>query len=293
MNIYISGSNGYLGSCLAKALLKKTGFMVYALIRNSSDLKRLEGAKGIVYVNMEDEESVNRCFSRFSPDIVINTATAYGRKGESLEQIVEANITFPCRLYGLAEKYGAKTFINVGTSLPDDASVYALTKNTFAKLASVNQQHSGGMKFINIRLEHFYGPGSDASNFVKYVASRCIGGISLDLTSGVQKRDFIFIEDVVSAFEFVIANLEQFNPVDSIDVGSGEVYTVREVVDLIAKLSKSSSKLNYGVVALRDNEPMYSCANVDRLASLGWQSKFTLDDGLKTMLANMDIECLL
>ncbi|WP_162007197.1 NAD-dependent epimerase/dehydratase family protein, partial [Yersinia pestis] len=67
----------------------------------------------------------------FSPDVVINTAALYGRKGELLSELVDANIQFPLRILEMLVSTGKGLFFQCGTSLPADVSQYALTKNQF------------------------------------------------------------------------------------------------------------------------------------------------------------------
>ena len=189
MNIYVSGANGYLGSSLVKLLSCHTDrFTVFALVRSTSKTDRLVSINNIRIVKIDIE--LEEIISKYRPFIVINAACLYGRNGETSEQILDANIVFPNRLMCLAEKYGAKAYINTGTSLPDGTSQYSLTKNTFVNLARMSLSNSR-MKFINIRLEHFFGSDSDVSNFVKNVMLKCMAGDDLRLTEGTQKRDFI------------------------------------------------------------------------------------------------------
>ena len=57
------------------------------------------------------------------------------------------------------------------------------------------------IKTINMQLEHFYGPGAGDANFISAMINRLIhNDPRIDLTLGEQKRDFIYIDDVVDAY---------------------------------------------------------------------------------------------
>jgi len=279
MIIFISGASGYLGSQLVKTLSEE--HQVFALMRSTSSKSRIEGVYAdVIYV---DENNVlEKTFAQHQPDIVINTAALYGRKGESFSALINANIDFPTQLLALTGKYNCKAFIHTGTSLPDCISPYALTKNTFVKLAQFNSDSS--IKFVNVALEHFYGPDDDSSKFTSYVINACLSGDKLALTDGLQQRDFIFIDDVVAAYKVLIENIAKLDTFETVPVGSGVAPTVRELVEMIHTCSLSKSSLEFGAVAMRENELMYSCADICRLKQLGWQPAYSLEAGIKATL---------
>jgi CDP-paratose synthetase len=279
MNILISGASGYLGSHLVKSLSSE--HQVVALIRSSSSKMRLQNLP-IDIVYLDEEGALEKVFQAHKPEVVINTAALYGRKGETVSELVEANIGFPVKLLALANQYKSKAFINTGTSLPDNISPYALTKNTFVNLAKFNT--SNAPKFINIALEHFYGPEDDPSKFTSYVINSCLKDEDLKLTSGEQQRDFIYIDDVVSAYKIIVSNKAKLEPFETIQVGSGECPTVRSFVETIHACSHSKSKLEFGAIGMRENELMYSCADTFKLRQLGWQPIHSLESGIKTTL---------
>lgn len=276
MKIFVFGASGYLGSRLVNYL--QNSHEVYALVRSNSSLTRLACKETKIISGIEKYASLSEAFKVKTPDLIINTAALYGRKNESLEEIVEANISFPCRLYELCKEYKVSCFLNTGTSLPDNVSHYALTKNTFVKLASTEK--AGSLKFINVALEHFYGPNDDESKFTSYVINSCLSGKALNLTSGKQRRDFIYIKDVLTAYEIIVKQFYDIKNCESIALGSGTAHTVREVVETIAKVTSSRSALDFGSVPDRENELMYSCADTNLIKSIGWSNEYNLIEGI-------------
>jgi len=287
MNIFISGASGYLGSHLAKELSRQ--HQVVALVRKTSSRDRIKDLP-IEIVNHDYESNLENAFEKYAPDVVINTAGVYGRKGESLSALIEANIAFPANLLCMAKKYNAKAFINTGTSLPSTVSLYAKSKNTFVELASLHEDFKGKnsnakrLKFINIALEHFYGPKDDSQKFTSYVMNACIKNQKLALTEGQQKRDFIFIDDVISAYDVIIENLNMCTSFETIAVGSGIAPTVKEFVQLVHSCCKSDALLDFGAVPMRKDELMYSCANTLRLEQLSWHCHYSLLQGINATL---------
>lgn len=275
MKILITGASGYLGSKLAEAFSSTE--RVTAVIRSTSSRIRLT-CLPVDIVIADNENHLDTIFSTYKPDIVINTVALYGRNGESINSLIEANINYPYHLLTLSQKHQVKAFIHTGTSLPDDISPYALTKNAFVKLSSF--QNFKTLKFINVALEHFYGPGDDKSKFTTYVIDECLANNSLKLTEGMQERDFIYIEDVITAYKIIIKKIDMLERVETVSVGSGHAPTVRTLVETIHKNCKSVSELEFGAVAMRENELMYSCADTTRLNKLGWECNHTLEEGI-------------
>lgn len=285
MKILITGASGYLGSQLVKALADDKNNKIIAVVRPSSSTSRLSNLS-ISLVKADNDKQLDDIFSLYLPDIVINTVALYGRQGESISSLIDANISYPSQLLSLAKKYNAKAFIHTGTSLPDDISAYALTKNTFVKLAAF--QDLASTQFINLELEHFYGPGDDDSKFISYVIRECLANRSLNLTTGTQRRDFIYIDDVISAYKTILDKLSIFGAFDTISVGSGEAPMVRELVEVIHSSAGSNAELKFGAKAMRDNELMYSCSDNEKLYSLGWHIEYPMKNGIQLTVRNFN-----
>ncbi|MEC7275448.1 MAG: NAD-dependent epimerase/dehydratase family protein, partial [Bdellovibrionota bacterium] len=101
--VLISGGTGYLGRHLAKALVDEE---VDILVRETS---RRDILDKVNYVLKDDLKATYDCF--------IHMATAYGRKGESEEEIFATNKTLPLEVLRKIEKKGL-VFIKKYTSFP-------------------------------------------------------------------------------------------------------------------------------------------------------------------------------
>jgi nucleoside-diphosphate-sugar epimerase len=144
------------------------------------------------------------------------------------------------------------------------------------------------LKIINVVLEHVYGPGDSPSKFVESIIRRV--GIDqiphVALTHGHQRRDFIFVDDVVQAYLKLIdfSRSEEFR-LEHIEVGTGTAIQVRDFVDQVKLISRSNTSLGYGEIPYRDDEIMSSQADIKRISSLGWKSTFSTHDGINRILS--------
>jgi nucleoside-diphosphate-sugar epimerase len=104
----------------------------------------------------------------------------------------------------------------------------------------------------------------------------------LDLTEGLQRRSFIYIDDVVNAFKIIIDNTENIsNGYSRFEVGSSKSIAIRDLLIKIKnKLPQNNTYLNFGAINYRSNEIMDSNINVLELTKLGWKPQKSLDEGL-------------
>lgn len=276
--VVLTGATGYLGSCLARALIG-AGHALLVVKRRSSDTRRLNGL-GYRAVDVEDGLDGDVLGQLGQPTAVIHAATCYGRGGEDEARIFAANLEFPKQVLVAARAAGARLFINSDTSLAADLNAYAASKAEFRRCLE-RQAEAGGVPAVNLRLEHFFGPGDDDSKFVSYLIRSCLNNVpSLDLTAGTQRRDFIHVDDTVSAYLTVLGRAPSQGCVN-LDVGSGQAVTVRALVEQIHALSESETQLNFGARPMRANEAMLCEADTRPLQALGWRCRYTLEQGLK------------
>lgn len=281
MNILITGGTGFLGSYLVKHFVERS-FTVTVLARETSSIKRLVEYKdhiNILRYSQLDEISI--LLGKLTFDCIINTACSYGRAGECLRDIISANFLFPLAVLEAGINSGVKSFINTGTILDRKVNAYSLSKTQFSEWGE-SLSGMGKIQFIDVMLEHMYGPGDDASKFVTHIIKSCLDNIpELELTTGDQRRDFIYIGDVVTAYDAIADNLGDLGNVEKISVGSGYAGTIRNLVEKINYVTESTTSLKFGALPYRKDEVMVSKADTSRLESLGWKLHFDLDAGLK------------
>lgn len=286
--ILLTGGTGFLGSHLAKAMVDR-GYEVVALKRKSSSTKRINSiALNIELVDVDDLDLKKLFNNAKDIDAIIHTATCYGRNSESISEIFSANTVFPLQLLDAGSQAGVKIFINTDTILDKYLNLYSLSKNQLLQWGKFFSLHNE-IKFINLRLEHFYGPGDDATKFTAFVINNCLRNTpELKLTLGEQKRDFIYINDVVAAYLLVLEKATDFNKsFIEFDVGSGRSVSIRHFAEIVHSLADSYTHLAFGAIPYREGEVMQSAADISGLTALGWQCQYDVAAGLKAVI---DIE---
>ena len=124
-----------------------------------------------------------------------------------------------------------------------------------------------------------YGPGQlDVTKLIPYVTRCFLTGEVPELSSGRRPIDWVYVEDVADAF--LAAAVTTGVSGEVIDVGSGELHTIREIVDALAAKTGVSTPPRFGELPDRPAELAGAADTTKALALLGWKAQTSLDEGL-------------
>lgn len=279
--ILLTGATGFLGSNLLKKIMEAGIYRPLMLKRVSSNLSRIASVADGVEMHDIDTVDVDKLFRDNRIEIVVHCATNYGRQSSNSLEVVEANLLLPLRLLETARQHATKCFINTDTVLDKRLNDYSLSKKQFRQWLEV---YASSMTCINVEIEHFYGPSDDASKFVTYIIQNLIKEVDhIPLTEGDQKRCFIYIDDVVNAFECLIGESKWFMAgFFNYQVGTTETLRIRDFVEKVKVLAGNTvTRLDFGSLPYRENEKMNVNLDLSGLQKLGWSPQVRLDEGLK------------
>jgi UDP-glucose 4-epimerase len=124
-----------------------------------------------------------------------------------------------------------------------------------------------------------YGPGQKDFKIVPYTIRTMLKGESPALSSGARQMDWVYVDDVIEAF---IAAATVPDAVGAeIDLGSGSMTSIREVVEEIRALMPGAPAPTFGGVPDRANEQIRRADIKTAEERLGWTAKTSLRDGLR------------
>jgi len=293
MKVLITGASGFIGSYVARLLVTE-GYQVQAIIRESSDLWRIQDilpSIDCLYSDLLDFASINTYLEEVKPDMAIHLAwyVFAGKHLNAQEHLdsLQASLNLVTQLHAV----GCQRFIGVGTCVEYDFSfgylsessvtkpltLYAATKLSLSlileQLASVT-----GMSTAWLRLFHQYGPREDTRRLVPAIITSLLKNEVVKTTLGEQMHDFLHTEDVASAILAVARS-----PLTGVvNIGSGQPIPVKEIVLQISHILGKPELINFGALPYRPNYPMFTCANNSLLKEkTDWRQKYDLHSGLQ------------
>ena len=176
MKILITGATGFLGSHLLQVLLKEK-LEIIVLKKSFSNTWRIQSLLNKVNCYNIDQIPLEKIIKEHHIDIIIHTATNYGRGQVNYKNIIDDNILYPIRILESSLNYYPNIrFINTDTffSKPQFFSDY-LPHYTLSKtqLLSWLKLFSEQVSIVNMRLEHVYGPADSHNKFIPRNKEKC------------------------------------------------------------------------------------------------------------------------
>ena len=283
MHVLILGVCGVLGSRLAASAIDE-GFNVTGFKRSTSNTHRIDALKEDIRLFDTDSSDDMLKASSWQYDCVVNTITSYGRSGESRDQVRFANCNLPTRLLVMANRIGASRFINCDTNLVRSLNFYSKTKGEFATFGK-EFGNKNEIDFVNLRIGTFYGAVANDEQFSTFIIKKCLANSEkVILTGGSKTRDFIYIDDVVSAIMHVCM-LRELPCGQDIYVGTGELTSIGEFAALVRNVTCSTSRFSFGSPG--ENQATFETISASGigLQKYGWSCLYPLDQGIRCAVA--------
>lgn len=119
---------------------------------------------------------------------------------------------------------------------------------------------TGGYPVVILRPFTVYGPGQPPTMFVAEAVESAVNALPFRMSEGTQKRDLVYVEEVVSA---ILASMHAPSIEGRvINIGTGEAHALRDVAALIWKLNESRTPLLIGDLNASSNEMYDTWADV-------------------------------
>jgi nucleoside-diphosphate-sugar epimerase len=282
----VTGATGFIGFALRQRLVD-LGAEVHGVSRRKS--AKSNGIRTHWWTaDLAEEQAAHRMLSELRPDVVFHLASHVSgdRSLTAVRSTVRDGLLATVNLLTAACESGHPRVVIAGSMeecLPGDprsvpGSPYAAAKTAVANYGRMFHALYN-LPVVHLRVFMVYGPGpQDMTKLVPYVTHCLLRGEPPLLSGGTREIDWVYIDDVIDAF---VAAAHAVNAVGmAIDVGSGDVVTIRNLVDQLARLVDSEAAPQFGARADRPLE----VSRVANLASarelLGWTPRTSLQAGL-------------
>lgn len=293
--VFITGATGFIGSHLARRLASN-GAIVYALCRKDSDTWRLKGCLSkleIVEGDITDGQRLIVILNKIRPQKCFHLA-AYGVNPPQNDPYITINtnivgtnnlvqalrdVNLECMVnFGSCVEYGDVEKPIPEDSLPNPNNLYAASKSASGLLCNIFYKLQG-IPIVTLRLFTPYGPFEPSYRLIPITIIRALQGKELLLTEGEQKRDFVFIDDIIEACISAAITKEALGK--TINLGTGKGYSIKETVTTCLNLMGNPIKPVFGALPYREHEMFNLCADTAKAKDiLGWTYTTELKEGL-------------
>lgn len=326
MRILITGASGFIGKHLVKALIKekyinekqgknnedrrKNKNIIYALSNNFSGLDEFRENKRIKIFKCDitDKKDLTRIINKIKPNAIVHLA-AYSnpaRDFKLLENALKINFFGTANLLEACNKIDYDILVNIstgelyfGNNVPfnekmpiNPVSPYSVSKAAAERLCRIYAQKYN-KNIISLRLALVYGPGQEENKFLPYIIKHAMNNIPVIITKGEQKRDYIYVDDVISAINNAI-NIKNKKMIKGqiINIGTGKQFKLNDIINAIENISNKKIKIKK-IIDYRDNELWEYSLNCDKADKLlNWKPKISLHEGIKKIMDYEEKKCL-
>ena len=301
--ILLTGGTGFLGHHVVKALQDKDAD-VTLLIQPREKTWRLDAIKtkvNIIKASLLNREETRIAVQNVQPEVIIHFAGWMERQRDvailddmhahhvssTINLIMAANpeITELIINTGTSEEYGEQSDPFIETLPIDPVSPYSASKGAATVMATYLSK-AIGLPVVTMRPFITYGPGQVHDTLIPFLIKGVLQKKTVELTEGLQYRDFIFVDDLVSCYLAAIEKAELFRSPHVFNVGTGRKTRVCDVIETIADLTNGQEYLKIGARPMRPGEPESMLANIQKAEDLlEWSPKVSLHEGLRKTIA--------
>lgn len=298
--ILILGANGFIGSSLSLAILRKTDWQIFALDISNDKLglsignKNFHFKQGDVFKDRDWIESSIASCDVIIPLVAIATPAMYVKDPlrvfnldfESNLEVVKwcvkykKRIIFPStsEIYGMCQDKEFDEYESNLTLGPvsKERWIYSCIKQMLDRVIWAYGNHED-LDFTLFRPFNFIGPKQDdvknpkegASRVVTQFIHNVINGKSIKLVDGgTQKRSFTFIDDAIDCILRIIENKNRCTSGKIFNIGNPNMnYSIKEMAEMLIELVKEypeySEKANAVKLEVVSSEEYYGKAYQD------------------------------
>lgn len=306
MNVLVTGGAGYIGSHTVKALLQSGDSVV--VFDDLSTGHREAVAEDVPFVqgDVTDEAALSEAIRKYEIDAVMHFA-AKSLVGESMQHPAKYytnNVAGGVALLEAARKHGVKHIIFSSTAAvygepettPIDEdhplrpeSVYGRTKLAFEQMLA---DYTMVYPLTYAALRYFNAAGADhegqigedhnpETHLIPLVLQTALGqrdsltifGTDYPTPDGTCIRDYIHVTDLADAHVLALKALEAGAPSNVYNLGNGNGFSVREVIETAEKVVGKEIPVVEG--ERRPGDPAVLVASSKRAKEvLGWNPRF-------------------
>jgi len=302
--ILVTGGAGYIGSHVVKELLRQGH---QPIVFDNLQSGHREASKNTPFIegNLSDQKKLKETFQSYQIDAVMHFAadSLVGESVQNPEKYFNNNVKNSIKLIEILEEFKLRKIIFSSSAavygepkiipIPENhpcipTNPYGETKWVFEKVLQAFHD-AGKLNFISLR--YFNAAGADPegglgedhspeTHLIPLVIKAALDeipvpvfGTDYNTPDGTCIRDYIHVTDLAQAHILALGRLEKENSSGIYNLGNGNGYSVREVIETVKKIT--GKKVVSVDSPRRPGDPARLVASSEKIREeLGWVTKF-------------------
>jgi len=293
--VMVTGGGGFLGSAVVERLRSSGAGEVFSVRSHDYDLRTRDG--------------IERALADARPDLVIHLAAVVGGIGANREnpgRFFYENAIMGVELMEQARLAGVAKFVQIGTvcsypkftpvpfheddlwdGYPEETNApYGLAKKMLLVQGQAYRQQYG-FDVIHLIPVNLYGPGDNfdpaSSHVIPALIKKCVDAREAGVAeievwgTGAASREFLYVDDAAAG---IVLAAERYDGSEPINLGVGREITIRELVELIARLTHFDGELRWDS-SKPDGQPRRALDTSRARERFGFEATTSFEDGLR------------
>lgn len=296
VNILVTGGCGFIGGHLIKELVKQNANITVLDIvldpRSIFAQNNLRSKTNLKFIDIRDREKVLKIFKKCKPSYVIHLAAepivekAYKDPYSAFETNIMGTVNILDAVRMLREVKGIivassdKAYGKTNKAYREDTPLrgdhpYDVSKSC-GDLIAQTYHKTYGLPIIITRFGNVYGEGD--LHFGRIIPDICKAiiqdGPLLIRSNGKYVRDYIYVDDVVNGYIFLLKNIAKIEG-EAFNFSSQDTFSVVELIKRVEKLTGFTIPVKIENSA--KNEILYQHLDDTKVRKIGWDPTYSLD----------------
>jgi GDP-L-fucose synthase len=293
--ILVTGGAGFLGKRVVDKLRAESPSSIFISRRSEYDLV--------------EQKNVARVYEDARPDIVVHIAAEVGGIGANRAnpgRFFYNNLMMSTQLMEYGRRFGVEKFVAIGTicaypkftpipfkeenlwdGYPEETNApYGMAKKMLLVQAQAYRQQYG-FNAIYLLPVNLYGPEDnfdpETSHVIPAMIKKCVDAVNKNSSeivlwgTGTPSREFLYVDDAAQA---IVLATERYNGADPVNIGSGMEITIKDLAQLIAKLTNFKGRLVWDP-AQPDGQPRRALDVSKAETFFGFRASTPFEEGLR------------
>jgi dTDP-glucose 4,6-dehydratase len=299
MRLLVTGAAGFIGSNFVRYWLEQRPddhVVAYDLLTYAGVRENVPEGVAFIHGDIADLELAEQALAEHELDVVVNFA-AESHNSLAVQDpalFARTNVLGTQQLLEASRRQGVRRFHHISTcevygDLALDSDESFSEESPYRPRTPYNASKAAADHYVRSYFETFelpttitncsnnYGPYQFPEKVIPLFTTHALDDVALPLYASTQnKREWLHVRDHCRAIELV---LEQGEPGETYNVGSGVERSIEEIADAVLELTGKDESLKT-IVPDRPGHDRRYLLDSSKLRALGWSEEVGWDEGI-------------